>query len=139
MFSCYGHNAVPMQVGVGVIKNKVITVYPLFNEFALENRDQRKLITRPHVINKFQSSVALLKYFSLIGYELSSCDLQHTGRMLYFSIAQLRHNHSITKDLIQWLWVMTHVREVVGSNPGIVYWMDIWTFFHFDLLYKLFA
>ena len=30
-----------------------------------------------------------------------------------------------------WLWVMTHVREVVGSNPSAIYWMDI---FHIDLL-----
>ena len=25
----------------------------------------------------------------------------------------------------------THVQKVVGSDPGAVYWMDIWTFFTF--------
>ena len=29
--------------------------------------------------------------------------------------------------------VLTHVQEVVGSNPGVEYWMDM-TFFHIDLL-----
>ena len=32
--------------------------------------------------------------------------------------------------LVLWLWQMTHIREVVGSNPGGVFWMDI---FHIDL------
>ena len=31
--------------------------------------------------------------------------------------------------------VMGHVRKVVGSNPGAIYWMDI---DHIDLLYCLF-
>ena len=31
---------------------------------------------------------------------------------------------------VLWLWVMTHVRKVVGSNPGTE-WIDI---FHIDLL-----
>ena len=36
--------------------------------------------------------------------------------------------------LVKWLWeMMIHVREVVGSNTGAVYWMDM-TFFHIDLL-----
>ena len=26
--------------------------------------------------------------------------------------------------LVQWLWDMTHIQEVVGSNPGAVYWME---------------
>ena len=34
-------------------------------------------------------------------------------------------------SLVYWLWVMTHVREVVGLNAGAVYWMEI---FHIDLL-----
>ena len=33
--------------------------------------------------------------------------------------------------LVLWLWEMTHVREVVRSNPGAVHWMDM-TFFHID-------
>ena len=32
---------------------------------------------------------------------------------------------------------MTRVREVVGSNPGTVYWMDM-TFSQIDLLLKLY-
>ena len=28
--------------------------------------------------------------------------------------------------------------SVVGSTPGAVYWMDNWTFFHIDLLLKLY-
>ena len=31
---------------------------------------------------------------------------------------------------------MTHVWKVVGSNPGEVYWVDI---FHIDLLQKLYC
>ena len=30
--------------------------------------------------------------------------------------------------LVQWLWEMTQDLEVVGSNPGTVYWMEM-TFF----------
>ena len=26
-----------------------------------------------------------------------------------------------------WLWEETHVPKVVGSNPGTVYWMDIFS------------
>ena len=33
--------------------------------------------------------------------------------------------------LVKWLWVMTHVQEVVGSNLGAIYWIDI---FRIDLL-----
>ena len=29
--------------------------------------------------------------------------------------------------LVQWLWEETHVPKVVGSNPGTVYWMDIFS------------
>ena len=36
------------------------------------------------------------------------------------------------------LWETTHVLEVVGLNPGTVYWMDM-TFFHIDLLLKLYC
>ena len=32
------------------------------------------------------------------------------------------------------LWMTTHVCKVMSSNPGAVYWMDTWTFFHIDLL-----
>ena len=35
--------------------------------------------------------------------------------------------------LVQWLWEMTYVREAMGSNPGVVYWMGM-IFFHIDLL-----
>ena len=33
--------------------------------------------------------------------------------------------------LVKWLWEGTHVPKVVSSNPGTVYWMDI---FHIYLL-----
>ena len=33
--------------------------------------------------------------------------------------------------LVQWLWEEAHGLKVVGSNPGTVYWMDI---FHIYLL-----
>ena len=33
--------------------------------------------------------------------------------------------------LVKWLWEETHLLKVVGSNPGTVYWMDI---FHIYLL-----
>ena len=37
-----------------------------------------------------------------------------------------RHEYFFAKiTLVQWLWVTSHVREVVGSNPGAVYLMDI--------------
>ena len=36
--------------------------------------------------------------------------------------------------LVLWLWVITHVREIMGLNPGAVYWMDI---FHIDLLWNI--
>ena len=29
--------------------------------------------------------------------------------------------------LVQWLREETHVPKVVGSNPGTVYWMDIFS------------
>ena len=32
--------------------------------------------------------------------------------------------------LVWWLWETTHVQVVMGSNPGAVYWMEI---FHIDL------
>ena len=35
--------------------------------------------------------------------------------------------------LVKWLWEETHVPKVMGSNPGVGYWMDI-TFFPIDLL-----
>ena len=35
--------------------------------------------------------------------------------------------------LVYWLWEDTHVPKVVGSNPGTVYWMDI---FHIYLLWN---
>ena len=37
------------------------------------------------------------------------------------------------RALVQWLWETTQVREVVGSNPGTVYWKDMKNF-HIDLL-----
>ena len=30
--------------------------------------------------------------------------------------------------LVKWLWVMTYVQEVVGSNPNALYWMDIFSY-----------
>ena len=33
----------------------------------------------------------------------------------------------VSPDLV--VWVTTHVQKVVGSNPGAIYWMDIWKFF----------
>lgn len=39
--------------------------------------------------------------------------------------------------LVHWLWEMTHIREVVGLNPGAIYWMYL-TFCHIVLLYKLY-
>ena len=30
--------------------------------------------------------------------------------------------------LVQWLWEETHIPKVVGSNPGTVHWMDIFTY-----------
>ena len=33
---------------------------------------------------------------------------------------------------------MTNYQEVVGSNPGTIYWMEI-DIFHIDLLYKLYC
>ena len=42
------------------------------------------------------------------------------------------------RALVKWLWVTTHVQKVVGLNPSAVYWMDNWTFFHIDLLLKLY-
>ena len=35
--------------------------------------------------------------------------------------------------LVLWLWEMTLDREVVGLNPGAVYWIES-TFFHINLL-----
>ena len=35
--------------------------------------------------------------------------------------------------LVLWLWETTHVQEVMSSNPGTVFWMDM-TLFHIDLL-----
>ena len=29
--------------------------------------------------------------------------------------------------LVKWLWEETRVQKVVGSNPGTVYWMDIFS------------
>ena len=29
--------------------------------------------------------------------------------------------------LVQWLWVTTHVRKVMGSNPNVIYWIDIFS------------
>ena len=37
------------------------------------------------------------------------------------------------RPLVQFLWGETHVPKVVGSNPGTVYWVDI---FHIYLLLK---
>ena len=56
---------------------------------------------------------------------------------------EVSHRHSDTSPYeesecwvgarVKWLWEMTHVREVVGSNPGVVYWMDM-KFFHKAML-----
>ena len=29
--------------------------------------------------------------------------------------------------MVWWLWEETHVPKVMGSNPGTVYWMDIFS------------
>ena len=29
--------------------------------------------------------------------------------------------------LVQWLWEETHVPKVMSSNPGTIYWMDIFS------------
>ena len=42
-------------------------------------------------------------------------------------------SHTRAGALVLWLWGMTHIREVVGLNLGIVYWMNM-TFFHIYLL-----
>ena len=39
----------------------------------------------------------------------------------------------IRSYLVQWLWEMTRVREVMGLNPCTVNWMDM-TFFHIAFL-----
>ena len=43
----------------------------------------------------------------------------------------MKINKKTAGALVKWLWVTTHVRKVVGSNPSAIYWMDI---FHIDLL-----
>ena len=35
--------------------------------------------------------------------------------------------HRRAGALVEWLWEETHVQEVVGSNPGIGHWMDIFS------------
>ena len=58
---------------------------------------------------------------------------------MYNVFAPYGVKHKLTNELIwagalvKWFWETTHVREVVGSNPGAVYWTDI-TFLHIDLL-----
>ena len=42
----------------------------------------------------------------------------------------LRPLKSWVGALVKWLWVMTHVQEVVGLNPSAIHWMDI---FRIDL------
>ena len=59
-------------------------------------------------------------------------NLKKKGRR-YFCLFYFLEGKSLSdraKALVKWLWVTTHVRKVVGSNPGTVYWMDI---FHIDL------
>ena len=46
-------------------------------------------------------------------------------------VIQTQSWSSLAGALVKWLWVSTHVRKVVGSNPGAIYWM---AFFHIDLL-----
>ena len=36
-------------------------------------------------------------------------------------------NNAGVGALVQWLWEKTHVPKVVGSNPGTVYWMEIFS------------
>ena len=54
-----------------------------------------------------------------------------TSAVEYLSICfddtKIYYNDSFRRAgaLVQWLWEETHVPNVVGSNPGIVYWMDI--------------
>ena len=54
----------------------------------------------------------------------------------------LRHHlgqwHTNLQVVVYWLWEITHVQEVMGSNPSTIYWMDM-TFLQIDLLLKLYC
>ena len=63
-------------------------------------------------------------------------DALHLVQTYLHSLVVFRYKLSVKNKnqggaLVQWLWVTTHVRKVVGSNPSAIYWMDI---FHIDLL-----
>ena len=36
--------------------------------------------------------------------------------------------------LVQWLWEETHVPQVMGLNPSIVYWMEIFSHLFVELV-----
>ena len=49
-------------------------------------------------------------------------------RYAYFQPQDFSVNgHKGAGALVLWLWEETHVPKVVGSNPGTVYWMDIYS------------
>ena len=39
----------------------------------------------------------------------------------------LSHVKNSAGALVKWLWEETHVPKVVGSNPGTIYWVDIFS------------
>ena len=49
-------------------------------------------------------------------------------------MTKVRYNGGRAGALVKWLWEETHVPKVVSLNPGIVYWMDIFshTYFVFE-------
>ena len=52
-----------------------------------------------------------------------SATRSHFIRTISFHLIEAPFNHSQRC----WLWATTHVRKVVGSNPGAIYWMDIFS------------
>ena len=76
----------------------------------------------------------ILTYFvrRSITVQLTSCStgLALTKQVNHSTQAkQLKPNEIWPGALVQWLWEETHVQKVVGLNPIIIYWMDI--FFRF--------
>ena len=51
-----------------------------------------------------------------------------TDRSLWKMLNQRYTNfYRGARALVLWLWDKTHVLKVVGSNYGVVYWMDIFS------------
>ena len=51
---------------------------------------------------------------------------------MVWQIIQTKYNtKNAAGALVLWLWEETHIPKVMGSNPGTVYWMNI---FHINLL-----